>query len=142
MMPRIDSNRDRKEALLSGEPLHFDAAEPEEQRTVEASWIAEAARAGQAVQVVNAIVLGELALAYEKIQGRIIVQNCVFRGQPNFRKTVFSKVINFNGVTFEIGATFLGATFEDDLDLSRSEFAAGCAEFGDARFSRGFLAVE
>jgi len=142
MMPRIDSNRGLKEALLNGEPLHFDAAEPEEQRTVEASWIAEAARTGQAVHVVNAIVLGKLALAYEKIQGRIIVQNCVFREQPNFRRTVFSKITDFKDVTFKMGATFLGATFEDDLDLSRSEFAAGCAEFGDARFSRGFLAVE
>jgi hypothetical protein len=65
----MDNKQRLKEVLLRGEPLHFEAAEPEEQRTVEASWIAEAARAGQAVQLANAIVLDELIIGLREDPG-------------------------------------------------------------------------
>lgn len=62
-MPRMDNKQRLKEVLLRGEPLYFEPIKSEELRTVEASWIAEAARLGQPIQLTNAIVLGEVILA-------------------------------------------------------------------------------
>lgn len=137
-----NDSRDRlRQRLLSGEPLHFEGNEPEEDRTIEAKWLHEAARNGVKIDLLNAIIRGPLNLKYASLEGEISFIACDLRENADFSYATFKRNLILSRTTFLQGANFKSATLEHDGDLDGTEFLASEAKFEDLN-ARGVFSAK
>ena len=125
--------------LLAGESLNFTGAQPEPQRTVPASWLAEAARKGVVVNVSRAVITGPLDLRHAAVTNRFSLRECVLKDVADSSFAVFEQGFDWSDSQFEKDADFTGALARRAALLRGTAFS-GRAVFTDATAEDVFLA--
>ena len=126
-----DAASSARDLLLGGEPLHFQEADQEADRTIQAEWIACAAAAHARIDVRNAIVVGRLELRYAVLEDELTLAGCRIKEPADFSYATFKRNLVLSSTRFEKGVTFHGATLEHDALLDRADVPNGHATFSD-----------
>ncbi len=119
----------RRNQMLAGELLSFGAGQPEVERTIAASWLAEAARKGAAVNVNRAVITGPLDLRHAAVTNRFSLRECVFKDAADCSFAVFEQGFDLSDSQFAKDADFTGSL------ARRAALLRGTAFFGSAIFT-------
>ncbi|KAF0181420.1 MAG: hypothetical protein FD161_93 [Limisphaerales bacterium] len=125
--------------LLAGEAIVFTANQPEVERTVSSTWLAEAARKGTAVNVTRAVIIEPLDLRHAAVTNRFRLHQCVFKAAADCSFAVFEQGYDFSDSQFAADASFTGALARRAALLRGTAFS-GAATFTDATAEDVFLA--
>ena len=134
-----DSAGNRRTQLLGGEGIAFTVTQTEAERTLPASWLAEAARRGAAVNVSRAVFTGPLDLRHAAVTNRFRLNDCVFKDAADYSFAVFEQGFDFSDCQFAAAADFTGALARRAVLLRGTAFS-GPAIFTDATAEDVFLA--
>lgn len=129
----------RRSQMLAGEPIAFTAAQPEAERTLPASWLAEAARKGAVVNLSRAVIAGPLDLRHAAVTNRFTLRECVFKDAADCSFAVFEQGFDLSDSQFVKDADFTGSLARRAVLLRGTAFS-GLAVFTDATAEDVFLA--
>lgn len=124
---------------LGGETVVFQASQPEAERTLPASWLADAARKGSAVNVSHAVITGPLDLRHAAVTNRFRLHQCVFKAEADCSFAVFEQGFDFTDSQFVAHVDFTGVLARRAA-LMRGTTFSGNAIFTDATAEDVFLA--
>ena len=113
--------------------LEFDRALPDNQRTVPAELVREAVFRHHRISVTNAIIEGRLDCQNAVLDGNLVFTNCRFRGDVDFGFASFRQSVSFSGSEFDRGVRLEFANAAQNVDLSRTKFHGGRANFSGLR---------
>jgi len=119
--------------LQNGDAVHFPDIQPNESpsdreaRSILASLLLEMLdrphrTVSQAIILQNAVILGDLPLAYAEFRCHFDVADCIFTGAVDCSFTKFATASIFRGCKFERDAKLRGAEVKGDLDWSTATF--------------------
>ena len=114
-----------RDQLCSGVPLHFDPAEPEAVRVVEAAWIEKAIALQARVDLEHALVRGPLDLRYASIEKDLRIVSCTIKESADLSYATFNAAADFSGSTFESAPNLQHSIFEYELSLNQASFLSG-----------------
>jgi len=103
---------DMHSKLLAGENVFFDQRQPRETRTIKAEWIRDAAEKNVPINILGAVVLGNLDLSYHTFNTRVKIVASTFENNVDFSYSNFKNESSFSG-EFKNGANFEGANFQN-----------------------------
>ena len=135
------SNTALRKKLLSGKPLQFDPGIPEEERTIRAKWLEEAAQKSVRIDVRNAVVEGALSLKYTTFEEEVSLIACDLKEPADFSYTKFKYNLDLTNTMFRQDTQFKSAIFEYDALLDEAKFLAGEASFIDLHV-RGLFSAQ
>lgn len=111
--PSTDTaNASLKERLLSGEALHFLESDPDQTRTLEGDWIAQAISGAIKVDLHNAIIIGRLDLSFAKFSDQFTLMGCRVKCQSTFAHATFTRDLVLSKTKFEKGLDLGGASLQ------------------------------
>lgn len=114
-----------RDNLRAGVPLRFTPGTPDQQRTVEAAWIEEAARGAKAVHLEHGLIRGALNLKYASVEKEFRLQDCEIQDRADFSYSAFKQMADFSGSVFKVGPDFHNSRFEYELLLTSAKFLCG-----------------
>lgn len=76
--------------ILNGQRLYYNRSQPKELRTVNAEWIREAADKHARIDILGAVVTGNLDLSYERFSDEIKLLDCTFEGWVDLSNSTLS----------------------------------------------------
>jgi uncharacterized protein YjbI with pentapeptide repeats len=114
-----------RDNLQAGVPLRFTPGTPDQQRTVEAAWIEEAARGAKAVHLEHGLIRGVLNLKYASVEKEFRLQDCEIQDRADFSYSAFKQMADFSGSVFKVGPDFHNSRFEYELLLTSAKFLSG-----------------
>jgi hypothetical protein len=128
-----------RDQLLAGMPVSFAIVETKEDRVLDASWLAEAARLGVAVDISHAVFRGPVSLRATQFTKDVRIVDSEFEESVDFAYADFARTVQFSGTRFDRGATFDSARFRSDVSFARTHFDSGAngnkeIVFNDAEF--------
>jgi uncharacterized protein YjbI with pentapeptide repeats len=130
-----------RETLIAGKALHFRKDQPDQDRTIKAAWLEEAARTGRRIDVCHAIIVDRLDLKYSTFAEEVALIQCSFEGDVDFSCSTFKRNAIFSGSSFRRKASFSNVTADFELNLIKATFWSNEAEFRDLRV-RGLMFAE
>ncbi len=99
---------------------------------IAAKEIVEALKAGKAIEIINAVIIGTINLESIFIKGKVIIKNTKIKDPVDSSYAEFKKVLNFENSTFESNVIFKSATLDKDIILNEVTFE-GETEFTDMK---------
>jgi uncharacterized protein YjbI with pentapeptide repeats len=125
--------------LLSGQPVHFPAGLPDDQRRIEPDWIAQAIKLNVPVDVDRALIAGPLVLASARVSNPFKVRNSRC-SEIDFSYCTFDQVVALAGTVVGGSANLHAARFNCDLLLDSVE-CMGVLDLSDACIEVGLEVV-
>jgi hypothetical protein len=132
-----DAREVDRSKILSGQRVYYNHSQPSELRTINAEWIREAADRHVRIDILGAVIKGNLDLSYEQFNDEIKLLDCTFEGWADLSNSTFVKTAYFGGI-FELGVTFEGAIFEKAVHFYN--LTARVVDFTNARINGLFEA--
>jgi uncharacterized protein YjbI with pentapeptide repeats len=135
----LDALRQR---ILVGEDIYLNPSSPENDRTVDASWIKDAVRRHVPIHVRNAVIQGRLDLQESSIEQGFVLAGCTVKDYADFSHTTFKRDFFASDTVFVSGVSFQNAIFEHKATFQRTRFEGGPIIFTEAHFRDEFSAAE
>src|ERR1700721_2226625 len=86
--------------LARGESVRFKAEGPDNERTIQAEWLAAAALQGNAIDIENAIIEGALKLRSATAKGEVRIVNCEFKARTDFSYATLKRNVDLTNTRF------------------------------------------
>jgi uncharacterized protein YjbI with pentapeptide repeats len=127
--------------ILAGEQVSLNPSAPEDARTIDATWIKEAALRHVKIEIYHAVIEGPLDAQEVTFEQGFTLGSCTIKGYADFSHAVFKRDFFASDTIFRSWANFRWATFERTATLQRARFE-GSIGFEDAHFVGTFDAAE
>ena len=111
-----------------------------EANALDAFKLEAAIKAGKKIVISNAIIVGDISLRFEAIEGEIVIEGSEIRGTVDFSFATFKQTVNFEQSTFLKDVSFLSAKMQGNVSLNGALFE-GTANFYDFRISGIFYSI-
>jgi hypothetical protein len=128
--------------ILAGGQLSLSKSNPENIRTIDASWIKEAVLKHVRIEIYRAVIRGRLDLQDLTIEQEFTLAECVVTDVANFSHATFKRDFFVSDTVFISGIFFQGTTFEHSATFQRTRFEGAPIAFDNAHFVGVFSAEE
>jgi hypothetical protein len=104
--------------------------------TIAAADLAAAMQANRDVNVVNCIINGDVFLDSVTVEGRVTIQDTIFKGKVDWSYSTLKHVVRLERAVFEKEVTFILTSFEQDILLEGVSLRAGPTSKGSTLGAR------